>query len=133
MAKRRRKLRLRRMPDFCGALSLRGAGRLRLGLHECAGIEIAGDDSGGAGAYRFQREIQDHASFLRAAFAHRSRDYRVDGPGAWTVRAPIVVLAETRKHSRESQAIRADSERLPDEPAFAEHEQCAVSSSQENH
>jgi len=37
-----------------------------------------------------------------------------------------VVLAETRKHSRESQAIRADSERFPDEPAFAEHEQRAV-------
>src|SRR6267378_3990231 len=31
--------------DFCGALSLRGAGRVRLGLHECAGIEIAGHDS----------------------------------------------------------------------------------------
>jgi len=43
------------------------------------------------------------------------------------------VLAKAREHSRESQTIRADSERFPDEPAFAEHEQRAVSSAQENH
>src|SRR5260370_1543776 len=96
-------------------------------------MEMAGDDSGGAGAYRFKRKIQDDVSVVGAAFANRSRDYRVDGPGAWTVRAPVVVLAKTRKHSREGQAIRADSERLPDEPAFAEHEQRAVPVAQENH
>ncbi len=79
-----------------------------------------------AGHCGFQRQIQSHAPFVRAAFAHRSWDYRIDGPGAWAVCAPIVVLAEAREHSRESQAIRADSERIPDEPAFAEHEQRAV-------
>src|SRR5258707_1456164 len=121
--------------DFCGALSVRGAGRLRLGLYEFwrpqsgrqrAGNEIGGDDSGGAWACGFQRQIQSHAPFVRAAFAHRSWDYRIDGPGAWAVCAPMVVLAEAGDHSRESQAIRADSERIPDEPAFAEHEQRAV-------
>jgi len=81
----------------------------------------------------FKRQIQDHAPFLRAAFACRPGDYWIDGPGAWAVRAPVVVLAKAREHSRESQTIRADSERFPDEPAFAEHEQRAVSSAQENH
>jgi len=56
--------------DFCGALSLRGTRRIRLGLYECSGDEAAGEDSGGASAYRFQRQIQDHASFVWAAFAH---------------------------------------------------------------
>jgi len=58
-------------------------------------------------------------------------DYRTDGPGAWAVRTPIVVLAETRKHSREGQTIRADSERFPDAPAFAEYEQRALPIAQE--
>src|SRR5258708_38365465 len=42
-------------------------------------------------------------------------------------------MAETRRHSRESQEIRADSEWFPDEPAFAEHEQRALPIAQENH
>src|SRR5258708_28141795 len=121
--------------DFCGAVSVGGAGRLRLGLYEFwrpqsgrqrAGNEIGGDDSGGAWACGFQRQIQSHAPFVRAAFAHRSWDYRIDGPGAWAVCAPIVVLAEAPEHSRESQAIRADFERIPDEPPFAQREQLAV-------
>src|SRR5258708_10557483 len=57
----------------------------------------------------------------------------MDGPGAWAVRAPVVVLAEPRKHSRESQTIRADSKWFPDVPAFAEHEQRALPIAQENH
>jgi phenylpropionate dioxygenase-like ring-hydroxylating dioxygenase large terminal subunit len=48
---------------------------------------------------------QGHTSFVRTAFAHRSRDNRVDGPGARAVCPPIVVLAEAREHSRESQAV----------------------------
>jgi len=67
---------------------------------------IAGDDSGGAGAFTvFSAKYKITHLIVRAAFAHRSRNYRIDGPGARAVRAPIVVLAEARKHSRESQAI----------------------------
>src|SRR5437899_1927042 len=112
---------------------MRRARRLRLGLYEYSGDAIAGEDSGGAGAYGVQRQIQDHASFVRAAFAHRSWNYRIDGSGARAVRASIVVLAETRKHSRESQTVRADSQRIPDESTFAEYEQRAVPVAEENH
>src|SRR2546428_6781862 len=45
----------------------------------------------------------------------------------------MVVLAETCEHSRKSKAVRADSERIPDEPAFAEHEQRAVPVAEENY
>jgi len=103
---------------FCGALSLRGAGRIRLGLHEYPGDAAAGDDSGGRRAYRFQRQIQDHAPFLRAAFACRPGDYGLMDPA----HGPFVhqsCSGESAEHSRESQTIRADSERFPDEPAFA--------------
>src|SRR5439155_17030438 len=106
---------------------------LSLGFYESTRDANDGKDSGGAGAYRIQRQIQDHASFLRAAFAYRPRDYRTDGPGARSVCAPIVVLAKARKHPRKSQTVRADSQRFPDEPAFTEHEQRAVPIAEENH
>src|SRR5439155_1952639 len=118
---------------FCGTFSLRRTRRLRLGFYERTRDANAGKDSGGAGAYRIQRQIQDHASFLRAAFAYRPRDYRTDGPGARSVCAPIVVLAKARKHPRKSQTVRADSQRFPDEPALTEHEQRAVPIAEENH
>ena len=40
-----------------------------------------------------------------SAIAHRSRNYRTDGPGARAVCAPVVVLAEQEKHSRKVEAV----------------------------
>src|SRR5690348_13871273 len=118
--------------DFCGTLSVRGTGRLYLGAYDFSRDASSGEDCRGAGAGDVQREIQDHASGVRAAFAHRPRNYRADGSGARAVCAPIVVLAKQAKHSREGEEIRADSERVPHEPTFAEHEQRAISIAEEN-
>jgi phenylpropionate dioxygenase-like ring-hydroxylating dioxygenase large terminal subunit len=62
-------------------------------------------ERGHARTAEVQREIQDHAARLRAAVAHRPRNYRVNGPRARPVRAPVVVLAQQEKHSRKVQAI----------------------------
>src|SRR5437016_102876 len=115
------------------ALSLRGARRLRLGLHECPWLTIAGEYPGSTRAQSVQRKIQDYSSVVRPAFAHGPRDHRADGSGARAVCASVVVLAEGREHSRKSEAVRADPERLPDEPAHAERQQRAISVAQENY
>jgi hypothetical protein len=53
---------------------------LRLGIHECAGDEIAGARLGHAGAAGIQPKIQDCPARLRAAVAHRPPNYGLDGP-----------------------------------------------------
>ena len=86
-----------------------------------------------AEAGHLQRKIQNHASVLRAAIAHRSRHHRLDGPGARTVCAFILVLAQSRQHSSQRKKIRADSRRLSHEPALAKLEQLALSALEEAH
>src|SRR5882724_9769385 len=100
--------------DFCGALSVRSARWVRLGLYDIArpqsgrqraGIAIAGERAGCASPSGVQQEIQDYAFGVRAAFACGSGDYRIDGSGAWAVCASIVVLAEQTQHSRETETV----------------------------
>src|SRR6266849_1915750 len=115
-----------------GALSLRRTRWLCLGVHERAGNAVTGDGSCRTGAAGVQQEIQDYASGVRAAVAYRPRDHRFDGPGAWALCAPIVVLAKPGQHSRKGKGVRADSVWISHEPAFAQLEQRAVPIAEEN-
>ena len=54
---------------------------------------------------KFGAHLQDYTAGVRTAFAHRSRNHRVDGPGARAFCASIVVLAKQDEHSRKGEAV----------------------------
>src|SRR5262249_50416737 len=91
--------------DFCRALSVRGARRLRLGVHVRARSASDRRRIAGAAVGDVQRTVQEDASGLRSAFAHRSRNHWTDGSGAWTVCTSILVLAKQEEHPRKSETV----------------------------
>ena len=66
-----------------------------------------------------QRALQNRASLGRSALRRGPGHHRPDGSGARPVRASGLVVAQPPQHSRKSQAVRADPQRLSHEPARA--------------
>ena len=110
--------------NLCGALSVRRARRICVGIHDGAGFARR------PRMFRrrrqlpvFSEQIQNHAAGLRHTFACGPGNHRADGSRARAFRAPIVVLAKPAQHSRERKTLRADSAGFPDEQARAIVEQ----------
>ena len=60
------------------------------------------------GTAEIQRALPHRASHRGSDLQHGHRHRRPDGPGAWSVRASIVVLAQPPQHPRKAKNIRAD-------------------------
>src|ERR1700730_19460387 len=86
-----------RRSDFRGPLSVRRIRWIRLGLSDCAGLADARKCSGDATAAGFQRKIQDHPAVLRTPLARGSRNHRLYGPRARSLRTPVLVMAKAAK------------------------------------
>ena len=89
-----------------GQLSVRGARRLRLGLHGQPGRpRTAIASAARARAAHLQRTLPDGAALGRPSLRNGPGDHRTDGPGARPVRAPGLVVAHAAQHPRKSQAV----------------------------
>ncbi len=83
---------------YATAFPCRGERRIRLGLCPQAG-QRPGTHGGpgclatGAGIAEVQRPLSQRASDCRSALQRRPRHHRLDGSGAWAVRAPGMVVA----------------------------------------
>ena len=75
--------------------------------------------SASARAADVQPALPDRASLGRSAVQRGPRHHRIDGPRARAVRASGMVVAQPAQHPRQSQTVRADSQRIPHEPARA--------------
>ena len=71
------------------------------------------------GAADVQPALPNRASLGRSALQRRPGHHRPDGPGARPLRPPGVVVAHAPQHPRQSQAVRADPQRLSHESARA--------------
>ena len=107
---------------YAGQLSLRGARRLHLRSMtnpEGARRERPFRAPPAPELPTFSEHYQIAHLCGRPAVQRGPRHHRIDGPGARPVRASGVVVAQPAQHSRQSQAVRADSQRISHEPARA--------------